>query len=228
MKRWRTRGIVLRRVNFGEADRIITFLTPEGKIGVMAKGVRKPRSKLAGGIELFSESDITLIEGRGQLDIIISARLIKHYPNIIKEYERVQIGYLAIQAINKNTQDDTDASHYDLLKNVFVELDNLDTPVVIISSWFYLKLLDELGHRPNLTHDSRGQKLNQNHNYNFNIEDATFEVSSAGNLSANHIKSWRLLLANPPSKLRKITDMEQVITESEKIIKQLFEYHATI
>ena len=50
-----TDGIVLSRVNYGEADRIIKLLTPEaGKLSLMARGVRKPKSKLAGGIELFS------------------------------------------------------------------------------------------------------------------------------------------------------------------------------
>ena len=46
----RTQAIVLRRTNYGEADRILQLLTPEGKKSVMAKGVRKEKSKLAGGI----------------------------------------------------------------------------------------------------------------------------------------------------------------------------------
>lgn len=46
----RTLGIVLRRTNYGEADRILNILTPSGKITAIAKGVRKSRSKLAGRI----------------------------------------------------------------------------------------------------------------------------------------------------------------------------------
>ena len=49
----RLRAIVLRRTNYGEADRILQLLTPKGKRSVMAKGVRRERSKLAGGIELL-------------------------------------------------------------------------------------------------------------------------------------------------------------------------------
>lgn len=48
-----TRAIVLRRTNYGETDRILNLLTPEGKKSVLAKGVRREKSKLAGGIELF-------------------------------------------------------------------------------------------------------------------------------------------------------------------------------
>jgi DNA repair protein RecO (recombination protein O) len=57
MKTIVTKGIVLTRTDYGEADRILHFLTPDqGKIAGIAKGVRKSKSKLAGGIELFSVS----------------------------------------------------------------------------------------------------------------------------------------------------------------------------
>ena len=50
---YRTEAIILRRTNYGEADRVISLITPDrGKISGIAKGVRKPKSKLAGGLEL--------------------------------------------------------------------------------------------------------------------------------------------------------------------------------
>ena len=60
----RTKAIVLRRTNYGEADRILNLLTEKGLISAIAHGVRKEKSKLAGGIELFCVSDITAHEGR--------------------------------------------------------------------------------------------------------------------------------------------------------------------
>lgn len=63
----RTRAIVLRRTNYGESDRILNLLTPEGKVAVLAKGVRKEKSRLAGGIELFSISDVVIHQGRSNL-----------------------------------------------------------------------------------------------------------------------------------------------------------------
>ena len=56
----RTQAIILRRTNYGESDRILTLLTPEGKFSVLARGARKEKSRLAGGIELFSVSDVTI------------------------------------------------------------------------------------------------------------------------------------------------------------------------
>ena len=67
MKAHRTRAIVLRRTNYGEADRILQLLTPDGKKSVMARGVRREKSRLAGGIELFAVSDVVIGEGKGEL-----------------------------------------------------------------------------------------------------------------------------------------------------------------
>ena len=53
----RTEGFVLKRTNYGEADRILNIITPLGKCAVIAKSVRKSRSKLAGSIEMFSLID---------------------------------------------------------------------------------------------------------------------------------------------------------------------------
>ena len=49
----KTLAYVLRRTNYGEADRILNIITPNGKISAIAKGARKEKSKLAGGIEMF-------------------------------------------------------------------------------------------------------------------------------------------------------------------------------
>src|ERR1700757_3472845 len=93
MKQLLTTGIILSRTDFGEADRIITVLTPDhGKLRLMARGARKPKSKMAGGIELFSVSDLTFIEGKGEIGALISSRLHSHYGHIVENIERVQLG----------------------------------------------------------------------------------------------------------------------------------------
>src|SRR5689334_13497784 len=101
MRKLNTQGIVIARTNYGEAARIITFLTPDhGKLKVMAKGVRKSKSKLAGGIELFSVSHIGILKGKGEVDTLVSSRLIKHYGNIVKELDRTNLGYQLIKELD--------------------------------------------------------------------------------------------------------------------------------
>jgi len=68
-------GIVLRRVDYGEADRVLTVLTREhGKVGVIARGVRKPQSRLAARTDLFARSRMQLAQGRGELLVLAQAQ----------------------------------------------------------------------------------------------------------------------------------------------------------
>jgi len=67
-------GIVLRRVDYGDADRILTVLTLEhGKIGVIARGARRPQSRLGPRTDLFTRSRMQLARGRGELDVLTQA-----------------------------------------------------------------------------------------------------------------------------------------------------------
>lgn len=68
-----TEAIVLRRTNFGEADRILTLFTPSyGKVRAIAKGVRRTTSRLSGHLEPFTRTQLLLATGR-DLDIITQA-----------------------------------------------------------------------------------------------------------------------------------------------------------
>ena len=74
MPTYLTEGVILRRVDYGEADRILTVLTREhGKIGVIARGVRKSGSRLAAHTDLFARSRMQLARGRGELDVLTEA-----------------------------------------------------------------------------------------------------------------------------------------------------------
>ena len=84
----RTKAIVLRRTDYGEADRILQLLTPSGKRSVIARGVRKEKSKLAGGIELFSVSDVLI---HAVMDALLGAAALGdigyHFPDTDMRYK---------------------------------------------------------------------------------------------------------------------------------------------
>src|SRR4051812_44153733 len=102
-----TTGIVLTRIEYGEADRIVTVLTPnDGKLRLMAKGVRRVKSKLAGGVELFSVSSLTYIPGRGDIGTLISSRLETHFGHIVQNIDRTMLGYDLIKLLHKATEDE--------------------------------------------------------------------------------------------------------------------------
>jgi len=193
MRQLRTRGIILARTDFGEADRILTFLTPDhGKLKAIAKGVRKSQSKLAGGIELFSVSDISFIPAKNEISTIVSTRLIQHYGAIVKDLGRTQLGYELIRRINRATEELPEAAYFFLLKEAFEALDQPDINAGLIETWFNMQLLRLSGHTPNLRTDEKGRKLSAETNFSFDFENMRFVNDPAGPFSADHIKFLRL------------------------------------
>src|SRR3989344_892201 len=77
-----TEGIIIKRKNFGEADRILTVITPyKGKINIIAKGVRRITSRRAGNIELLNKTKLHIFQGQG-MGILSEAEAISTYPKI--------------------------------------------------------------------------------------------------------------------------------------------------
>lgn len=209
-----TTGIVLSRTNFGEADRIIKLLTPDsGKISLLARGVRKPKSKLAGGIELFSVSSVTYIRGRGELGTLISARLDKHYGDIVKQLERVQLGYELIKALDRATEDEPEPEYFELLQQVFESLNDQSIDAMLVRFWFNAQLVRLSGHTPNLRTDVQGTALQPDKRYSFDFDAVAFKEQADGPFKADHIKFLRLAFAgNPPKTMQQIQNGQTLLS----------------
>jgi len=197
MKQLTARAIILTRTDYSEADRILTVLTPEyGKLRVLARGVRKVKSKLAGGIELFSVSEITFIKGRGDIDTLVSTRLVKHYGHIVEDLERTMTAYDLIKQLNRITEDEAEEAYFTVLQHAFAALDDAAIPLPLITVWFMAQLLRLGGFTPNLQTNTNGEKLQPGEDYDFSFESVCFDASSGqGRFTADHIKFLRLLFA---------------------------------
>ncbi len=190
-----TTGIILARVDYGEADRILTLLTPDhGKLRLLARGVRRVKSKLAGGIELFSVSHLTYIAGKnGGMGTLVSTRLEAHYGHIVEELERTMLGYDLIKQLNRQTEDAPEPAYFELLHASFVALNQSQIPLQIIRLWFAAQLLRLQGHGPNLLSDTSGHPLDASLRYNFSFEQMAFApAGEQGRFTAQHIKFLRL------------------------------------
>lgn len=195
MKQLVTPAIILQRTDYGEADRILTLLTPTyGKLSLLAKGVRRIKSKLAGGIELFSVSEITFIKGRGEVGTLVSTRLLTYYGGIVGNLDRTMLGYELIKQLHKATEDEPEDAYFNLLHEAFAALDDPALPIAIVRLWFSAALLRLAGHSPNLQTDTEGQKLSADKKYRFDSEQMTFALDPAhAPFSAAHIKFLRLV-----------------------------------
>jgi recombinational DNA repair protein (RecF pathway) len=197
MKQLVTSAIILHRTDYGEADRILTLLTPQyGKLTLMAKGVRKIKSKLAGGIELFSVSEITFIKGRGAMGTLVSSRLNRHYAHIVTDIDRTMYAYELIKQLNRATEDETEEDYFILLQQAFEALDDKTVPLDVIRFWFTAQLLRLGGHTPNLQTDEEGKRLEVDAGYTFGFEAMGFRLSPQdGPFRVQHIKVLRLAFA---------------------------------
>jgi DNA repair protein RecO (recombination protein O) len=96
-------GIILGRINYGEADRIISvFSKDKGKISLIAKGVRRPKSRKRGHIEIFSRISFQAVSGRG-LDIMTEAEIIDDFKIIRISLKKVSLAYYFMEVIGKIT-----------------------------------------------------------------------------------------------------------------------------
>lgn len=227
MNRIVTKGIVLRRLDYGEADRIVTMLTPDhGKLGLIAKGVRRPKSKLAGGIELFSVSTVTFIRGRGELATLISCRLDEHYGNIVKDINRVQLGYDILLKLDKATEDEPESEYFDLLRLTLAALDKPQVPADLIKIWFSAQLLRLSGHSPNLQIDAAGQNLQSDKLYNIDPQAMTCQADPAGQLAADQIKFLRLMFSDAqPVVLARVEGQSTLVGQLAPLVSDMHRTH---
>lgn len=230
MKQLRTSVIILRRVDYGEADRILTVITPDaGKLSLMARGVRKVKSKLAGGIELFSTSEVTYIPGRGSIDTLVSSRLVKHYGDITKDINRTMLGYELIKLLDKVTEDEPEQEYYNLLQDAFEALNDQTVPIDLVRLWFSAQLLRQAGYTPNLQTTIDGDKLQADARYEFDYDATAFRPQADGVFGVNEIKFLRLVFSgNTPAVLAKVTDAARLVVLAMPLIQTLRQYHLRI
>lgn len=147
----RVEGVALRHNDMGEADRLLTIYTRElGKLRAIAKGVRKMRSRKAGHLEPFTRVNLQLARGR-DLFIVTQAETVEAYLTMREDLEKVGYAAYIVELLDRLTYDnDENRSIYHLLTDTLARLDR--EPEVYLAVRFYeIRLLDQLGYRPELS-----------------------------------------------------------------------------
>ena len=224
MKNNRTLAIVLRRTNYSEADRILQLLTPDGKKSVIARGVRREKSRLAGGIELFAICEVVLTDGKGDLGILTSARLIQFYNHIMEDYDRMQFAYSAIKLVSGASEMVDGPEWYDVLAETLAGLNALSINVGVIQTWFYLRYAALLGYELSLWHDIGGEKLLSDKTYQYDSAERGFRQSTNGEVTSEHIKLLRLIATRPLKIIAQVGGVDEVIKNCLSVVRE----HASI
>ncbi len=147
---YQTEAIIIKKIKLGEADRILTLYTPHlGKIQGVAKGVRRPRSKLAGHLELITHSQVSLARGRN-LDTITGSQTIDSFLPLKSDLWLTSCALYATELINQFAAEHVE--NYPLFQLLLEIMHHLcqagDNELVL--RYFELHLLNQVGYRPQL------------------------------------------------------------------------------
>lgn len=145
----KTTGIVIREVNTGEADKIVTiFSRHRGKISALAKGARRPKSKLVAGTQLLSYSDYVLFSGR-DLYSVNTVEVVEPFYEIRNDMVRLTYAAHFVDILNDILQENQPATKVlRLFLNSLHMLAKTDKSPELIARIFELRFLSIMGYAP--------------------------------------------------------------------------------
>ncbi|HWH24758.1 MAG TPA: DNA repair protein RecO [Candidatus Limnocylindria bacterium] len=145
---YHTSAIVLSRFELGEADRVLTLLTPdEGKLKAIAKGVRRPKSRIGGSVEPFAELNLVLARAR-TFDVITQASVGEAWLRLRDRLESTATAWYLAELAERATEERAHSYPvYALLRRAYQLLDDGMAPGRV-ARWYEFGLADALGMRP--------------------------------------------------------------------------------
>jgi DNA repair protein RecO (recombination protein O) len=95
-----TEAVVLRSIRLGEADRVLHLYTrAHGRVGAVAKGVRRTTSRFGARLEPLSHAELVLHRGRGELETVTGAQLVRSHREAREDYYRLSVGLIGAEAM---------------------------------------------------------------------------------------------------------------------------------
>jgi DNA repair protein RecO (recombination protein O) len=149
-RNYQTEAIIIKKTKLGEADSILTLYTPYlGKIQGFAKSLRKPKSKLAGHLELLTHSQVSLARGRN-LDTITGSQTINSFLPLKSDLWLTSCALYVVELVNQFTPDQQEnVALFQLLLETLENLCRTGNKELVLR-YFELHLLDRVGYRPQL------------------------------------------------------------------------------
>lgn len=216
----KTLGLVLRRTNYGEADRILSVITQEGKMSVMAKGVRRARSKLAGAVEMFTVSELMVHFGRGEMGTLTGAKMVRHFSALVRDLGRLELASEFLKKVDRVAENSDSSEYYGLLEQGLSGLnDGLNTELV--EAWFLLNLGRASGEEMNLYRDVAGEKLVADALYEWDEMEEAFLKHADGTYGADEIKLMRLMLTAKLEVIARVKCDEKTIRAVARLTRML-------
>lgn len=214
--------LVLGRINFGEADRIVTVLTGSaGKQTLMAKAVRRPKSKLAGGLEIFNTNEITYIPGKKDIATLVSSRALTTRTDLIKDYQISEEAFSILKWLNDHLEPGGGAEYYQYLEG-YLQAANKHSRHAYL--WFFMRALEVSGQGLNPFHDEHGNKLEPANHYIFDHDASAFAVNDKGDYTQDDIKLLRLALGLEPDDFMRVVISKKQLERLHQLITRQVQF----
>jgi len=155
---WKTEAVVLRSFRLGEADRVLHLYTLErGRIGAVAKGIRKTKSRFGARLEPLSHVELLLHQGGGELHTVTGVDVVHTHRTAREDTYRLGVGLVGLEAMLRLfTEQEGNPRAFQALTRFLDALDELEpratrAGVDPLALSFQLKLLWLSGYLPHLT-----------------------------------------------------------------------------
>ena len=232
---YKTEGIVLKSMEYEEADKIVTIYTKNyGKITAIAKGVRKTKSKFGSSLEIFTHSVFLFYKGRN-IDIVSQVEILESFFSTSKEVIKFAFAANCVEVVNKLTEErEINIGLFNLLKEVLHYLRESNDPKLLALS-FKWRVMSILGYRPSLNHCCRCNKsIEDQKEMYFNIKEGGLvcnncivkDKEGCVKVSIYFNKLVRRILITPLSTISNATIPDEKIKELEKITDSYIAYHS--
>jgi DNA repair protein RecO (recombination protein O) len=231
-REYQTEAIVIKKTKLGEADSILTFFTPRlGKIQGFAKSLRKPKSKMAGHLELLTHSAVSFSRGRGSIDTITGAQTINAFLPLKNDLWLTSCGLYVSELINQFTAEHQENyGLFQLMLETLTRLCEEDTKELVLH-YFELHLLESVGYRPQLKECVKCRRpLDPATNYfspaagGMLCPDCNLSQPFSYTLSVNAQKILRLLQNENFSVAARVKIETELAREIENVIGGYFKY----
>jgi DNA repair protein RecO (recombination protein O) len=147
-----TRALLLRSVDYGEADRVVTLLTERfGRISGMARGARRSQKRFGGALSPLCVLSVELRPGRGDLWALGSARIERPCLRLLSDLPRMNAAFSAIELLRALTPEhEPDAAVFELGCELLQQLEHSELPAEALLACFGMRLLSLAGMAPRL------------------------------------------------------------------------------
>ena len=232
---YKTEGIVLKSMEYEEADKIVTIFTKDyGKVTAIAKGVRKTKSKFGSSLEILTHSIFLIYKGRN-IDIVSQTEILESFFSTSKEVMKFAFAANCVEVVNKLTEErEINIGLFNLLKEVLHYLRESNDPKLLTLS-FKWQTMSILGYRPSLDHCCRcNKRVEEQKDMHFNIKEGGLVCNNCIakdregciKVSLYFNKLVRKILITPLSTISNATIPDERMKELEKITDLYIAYHS--